>query len=274
MCNLHIVVGLGGPRAYVALKLLDLSAVFDTIDHSILLRRLDDWFRVTEKALNGFKSHLAVRCQRFKLGDCLSSKANLTFGVPQVSVLGPLLFTLYTTPLSRMISGHAIPHHLYADDSRLYVSFESGDTDATLNSLRSCLAFIHSWISTNKLKLNPDKTAFLLIRNERQWNKYFSMFPIELFGVKPKKTKSARSLGVISDKIPPSSHIYRQSAPHAFTICRICCVFATTLIWIVQIYLQLLLCPVISIITIPFCIVSPTLTSQGFSVFRIDWLIW
>ena len=132
-----------------ALTLLDLSAAFDTIDHTILLRRLDDWFGVTGKALNWFKSYLTGRCQRIKLGDCLSSKADLTFGVPQGSVLGPLLFTLYTTPLSSMISGHAIPHHLYADDSQLYVSFASGDSTAALNGSQSCLASVHSWMSTD-----------------------------------------------------------------------------------------------------------------------------
>ena len=70
---------------------LTFSAAFDTIDHTILLRRLDDWFGVTGKALDWFESYLTGRCQRIRLGDCLSSKADLKFGVPQGSVLGPLL---------------------------------------------------------------------------------------------------------------------------------------------------------------------------------------
>ena len=76
---------------------------FDTMDRTILLSRLDDWFGVTGKALNWFKPYLTGRCQRIKIGDCLSSKADLKFGVPQGSLLGPLLFTLYTTPLSSIV---------------------------------------------------------------------------------------------------------------------------------------------------------------------------
>ena len=125
---------------------------------------------------------------------------HLLVAVPQGSVLGPLLFTLYTTPLSSKIFEHAIPHHLYAADSQLYVFFASGDSAAALNGLQSCLASVQTWMSTNKLKLNPDKTEFLLIGNERQQVKYLSMFPIELLGVKTNPAKSARNLGVLFDK--------------------------------------------------------------------------
>ena len=183
-----------------ALTLLHLSAAFDTIDHNLLLRRLGNWLGVSRKALDWFKSYFTGRSQRIKLGICLSCKSDLSFGVPQGSVLGSLLFTPYTTPLSSLVSGHAIPHHLYADDSQLYVSFSSGDSAAALNGLQSCLGSVQSWMSPNKLKLKPDKTEFLLIGNERQRSKYLSMFPIELLGVETYPGKFARNLGVISDK--------------------------------------------------------------------------
>ena len=145
-----------------ALTLLGLSAVFDTIDHTILSRRLDDWFGISGKH--------STSLNRIWLEDAtgLSSKAGLTFGVSQRSVFDSLLFTLHTTPLSSLISGHAIPHHLYADDNQLHLSCASGDSTGALNGLQSCLASTHS-LMRNILNLNTDKTEFLLIGNKRQW---------------------------------------------------------------------------------------------------------
>ena len=99
-----------------------------------------------------------------------------------------------------MIFEHVIHHHLHADDSQLYVSFASGDSAAALNGLQSCLASVQKWMSTNKLKLYPDKTEFLLIGNERQRSNYLCMFPIKVLSVKTNHAKSARNLGVIFDK--------------------------------------------------------------------------
>ena len=69
-------------------------------------------------------------------------------------------------------------------DWQLYVSFAAGDSVAALNGLQSCLATVQSWMSTIKLKLDPDKTEFLLIGNERQQCKFLSMFPIALLASK------------------------------------------------------------------------------------------
>ena len=182
------------------MTLLDLSTAFDTTISHYSSEKNQRLVWVSGKALDWFKSCLTGRGQRIKLGNCLSSRSDLSFEVPQGSVLGLLLFTLYTTPLSSLVSGHVIPHNLYANDSQLYVSFSSGDSAAALNGLQSCLASVQSWMSTNKLKLNPDDTEFLLIGNERQRSKYLSMFPIDLLGVKSCPTKSTRNLEVIFDK--------------------------------------------------------------------------
>ena len=149
------------------LTLLDLPVAFDTIDRAILLRWLDDWFGVTGKALDWFKSYLTGRCQRIKLGDCLFATADFPFGALQGSVLGRLLFTLYTTPQSSIISGHTIPRltsiaRCMCPSHRVTLRYGSR------NDLQSCLASVPYWMLMNKLKLNPDKTEFLLIGNKQQ----------------------------------------------------------------------------------------------------------
>ena len=80
-------------------SVLDLSAAFDTIDHDILLTRLSSWFGIHGSVLNGFKSYLSSRTFCVKCNDCFSSLHTSLYGVPQGSVLGPLLFIMYTTPL-------------------------------------------------------------------------------------------------------------------------------------------------------------------------------
>ena len=110
--EVHLSLARGEPTALV---LLDLSAVFDTIDHNILLGYLKSWFGLGGTVLRWFASYLRNRCQAIKIGSTLSELSSLIYGVPQGSVLGPLLFSLYTTPLSKIIRLHPhIKFHFYA----------------------------------------------------------------------------------------------------------------------------------------------------------------
>ena len=93
--EVHLSLSRGEPTALV---MLDLSASFDTIDHSTLLSCLSIWFGVSGSVLKWFTSYLTYHYQSIKIGSTLSQVCKLLFGVPQGSVLGPLLFSLYTTP--------------------------------------------------------------------------------------------------------------------------------------------------------------------------------
>ena len=103
------------------MTLLGLSAAFDTIghDHSILLRRLEQHVGVSGQALAWFESYLPNRLQSVSVNGVHSKLVTIDCGVPQGSVLGPILFVLYTQPLSQIVSNHFCPHRFFADDTQL-----------------------------------------------------------------------------------------------------------------------------------------------------------
>ena len=141
------------------------STAFDTIDHSILLGRLDEWFGDTGKALAWFKSHLTRRCRRIKLGDCLSSKADLKFGVPQGSLFGPPFSP--STPLHWAAwSMDTLSLTIVCRRQPAVCFLCIRDSAVASNGFQSCLASIQLWMSRNKLILKPDETEFLIIGNE------------------------------------------------------------------------------------------------------------
>ena len=98
------------------LILLDLSAAFGTIDHTTLLQRLHE-LGIWDAALDWFRSYLSQRRQSVVINGTRSSFRNMSFGVPQGSVLGPILFTLYTTPLGAIARKYQLNLYLYADDT-------------------------------------------------------------------------------------------------------------------------------------------------------------
>ena len=99
------------------LSLLDLSAAFDTLDHHIMLQRLSLSFGLSGTVLKWFSSYLTGRHFFVIIDGIKSDLTPLEFGVPQGSVLGPMLYTLYTLPLGNVIRQHLTPFHMYADDT-------------------------------------------------------------------------------------------------------------------------------------------------------------
>ena len=182
-----------------ALTLLDLSSAFDTLDHSSITNSLSTWYGIDGIAPDWFVSYVSDRKQKVKLMDCLSSQAEVAFGVPQGSVLSPLLFTLYTTPLSYVIQRHNVKHHLYVDDTLIYLSLSLKNPDISLGILTKCLQDVSSWMSSKKLKRNPDKTDFLLIGSKVLREKISKCFPTRLLAQEVTPSPSARNLGIVFD---------------------------------------------------------------------------
>ena len=198
----------------VVLVMLDLTAAFETIDHAILLSQLFHRFGVTGAALEWFRSYLSGRHQVVRIGNEKSPLKDVTFGVPQGSVLGPLLFTAYITPVGDIIMKFGLDYHLYADDTQLYVSFAPGG-NSLLNSmdrLYSCLQEIGEWSRTNLLKINEHKTD-VIVFGTKQKLPTLKDFRITVGVTTRIPPSSVRNLGVVFDSsLSMTSHIS--------TICR------------------------------------------------------
>jgi len=149
----------------VYLVLLDLSAAFDTIHHHTLLHRLQENIGLRGTTLQWISSYLTHRKQYVSISGVKSESVDLLFGVPQGSVLGPKLFTIYAGPIADICRRHSLRAFLYADDSQLYLFFElstPGDQDKTKSQIEECIVSIRKWMKANYLKLNDEKTELMI----------------------------------------------------------------------------------------------------------------
>jgi len=179
------------------LVLLDLSAAFDTVDHTILLSRLKN-IGITGLVYDWFSSYLSGRTQAVFLDGVSSDSVNLTCGVPQGSVLGPILFNIYTQPLGEIARKHGLNYHFYADDTQLYTSFSIKDSNTSVMSVSECIADIKTWMKSNLLMLNDSKTEVVLLGTKQQLSK-LSNLEISVGNANIKPCTKVRNLGVIFD---------------------------------------------------------------------------
>ena len=182
--------------------LLDLSAAFDTIDHHILLNRLQSYFNVSGTALNWFASYLHGWSSQVNIHGNLSNSTTANFGVPQGSVLGPLLFTSYMAPIGHIIKKHGISYHTYADDTQLYVSYDPripGALESALQRLTNCINEIKDWMAQNYLKLNDSKTEFFIAGSHHNLRHLPPSIELSIGSSKISPSVNIRNLGVMFD---------------------------------------------------------------------------
>ena len=200
----------------VGLILLDLSGAFDTVDHSILEDRLQ-LTGIGGKALLWFISYLSHRSQAVCVRSSTSKAISLNFSVPQGSVLGPQLFKIYTLPLRDIIKRHHLDYHIYADDTQIY--FSCPPVQAEMNTwiarIEACISDIRRWMQESYLKLNDDKTEFLLLGSRQQLAK-FKVHSVQIGTTSVPPVERARDLGVIFDSNMTMEHQVSNCVKRAY----------------------------------------------------------
>ena len=187
----------------VMLALIDLSAAFDTIDHAKLIHLLEHEYGVRGTALHWFSSYLSERYFQVKVGGIRSEPRQVTCGVPQGSVLGPIMFNLYIRPLCRVIENHNLHYHIYADDVQIYGSFFPTLADSTrvVSQFQECLGQIRAWMLLSGLKINDLKTELITFANPQQVRLLpnLGLTSITFAGTTVNVSTAVRDLGAILD---------------------------------------------------------------------------
>jgi len=153
----------GSPSLVVS---LDLSAAFDCVSHTKLVDRLLTDFGVNCKVLSWIESYLSNRLQYVSYNGVKSVPVSIVSGVPQGSVLGPLFFTAYISPVARLIASFNLNHHTYADDTTLFLNFDEKCTPVKI--LNDCTSALANWFMFNGLLLNPSKSQVMWVGSRSQ----------------------------------------------------------------------------------------------------------
>ena len=196
------------------LALLDLSAAFDCVDHDILLSRLHFVYGISGAVLSWIRSFLSNRTQRVSFGGGLSEVIALLFGVPQGSVIGPLLFLLYVAEVFNIIESCGLCGHFYADDTQVYICVPVSESASASARLAACIEHLEQWMKVNRLKLNTDKTQLIWLGTRQQIIKLTASH-LQLAASSVPFDDTVRNLGVMLDSRLTMS-------AHTSAVCRSC----------------------------------------------------
>ena len=187
------------------LTALDMSTAFDTLDHITLFHRLQHTFGLSGYVISWIRSYLTDRLSFVKIDSSSSPSTNIFTGVPQGSILGPLIFVLFISPFANVINSDQssqnsiVSFHQYADDTQLYIGTNSSTLTSQIASIESCSQRVHDWLLKN---LNPTKSEAIAFHNPRSKPLAAlteSIGTISVAGSPIKLQSSIKNLGVYLD---------------------------------------------------------------------------
>ena len=203
------------------LALFDVSAAFDMVDHKILLQRLESSYGIKGVPLLWLQSYLSGRTQMVIAGNSRSNWVPVYLGVPQGSVLGPLLFILYTADVTSLFPSHSATGHLFADDVQAYVHGSPSTQLILVRRIEALSHDLHLWMSSNRLSLNSNKTQLIWLGTPQQIKKIDFLLLSQTF---PQFTfsTSVRDLGVTLDcSLTFSTHVTNLTRSSYFHLRRL-----------------------------------------------------
>ena len=201
------------------LGLLDLSAAFDTVDHRILLDRLKHDYGVRGLVIQWIESYLTGRSQFVRFNGVTSKTAPVTSGVPQGSVLGPILFISYSAEVVATVQHQGFKVHAFADDLQIYGSTAQNGVADLMARMSICIECVASWMSSNRLRLNPSKTKLIWQGTSRRLL-HCEGLGMTVCGADVRPVECVRDLGVLIDsnmtlesRQQRSWHLFLSAAP-------------------------------------------------------------
>ena len=180
------------------LGLLDLSTAFDTVDHQILLNRLKHNFGITGRVIEWIQSYLTGCTQFVRFNGTTSRTMTVTSGVPQGSVLGPILFIAYSAEVISIVELHGLRAHAFVDDLQVYDHVAQEDASSLVVRMVSCIEHVNAWMTSNRLRFNPSKTELIWLGSSRRLH-HCPADKVRISDADIQPTESVRDLGVLID---------------------------------------------------------------------------